>query len=234
MNRLLRVVSSLTIAVGCGLLSGCGGSSGEDIDGSRHTSAEALRARSPSAVVAAALKDTQTLNFVHVESTRRDQGTLTKQSYDLSRDGRCKLQFQIGDAKGTVVQKDGRSFVSGNAAYWSLGSPGGHRVPRSDVWVKSTPEVVAHCSLDNFLKTLLLIETSSPEKSEATSIEGKPAVKVTFKERDTGTIWVALDSPHRLLRWDGAGGHQGFLRLTHFDDEFDVTLPDPTKILGGS
>jgi hypothetical protein len=233
-NWLVRVVSSLTIAVGCGLLSGCGGSSGADVDGSRHTSAEALTSRPPSAVVAAVLKDTQTLSFVHVDMTLRDQGTFTRQSLDLSRDGRCKWNLQIGQAKATVAQKDGRSFLSGNAAYWALNIQRGHRFPRSDMWVKASPEIVAHCSLDTWLKTLAVIETSSPQKSEATSIEGEPAVKVTFKEPDTGTIWVALDSPHRLLRWDGAGGAQASWHLTHFDDEFDVTLPDPSKILGGS
>jgi hypothetical protein len=77
---LVRVVSSLTIVVGCGLLSGCGGSSGEDVDGSRHTSAEALNARSPNVVAAAAVKDTQALVFVHVDVTSRDQGTVTRQS----------------------------------------------------------------------------------------------------------------------------------------------------------
>lgn len=95
---------------------------------------------------------------------------------------------------------------------------------------------MVHCDFSFWESAISVPEYGTPIKSELTSVGGRPAMKIGFKEAVDGTVWIAADSPHVILRWTSkpTAGDVLTILFSNFNKPFTVKMPDPSKILSGT
>lgn len=161
-----------------------------------------------------------------------------------------------GDCSGEVTMRratfsyrtvDGTTYVRGDRAFWedSAGSPQAARqvVARvGDRWAvlpRSASGFGTFCDIDDFMREFRSDRRATGADKEVTTVgevsevEGVDAVEViTKKGRETTVTWVAVESPHVVLRVESAGGEDpGSFRLSDFDEDATVSAPSRDEVV---
>lgn len=229
-SRTQRVLAHGTLAlVATTLAAGCGG----DADGFA-----ALGEREMERVVVRDMKRLDSLHLSGASSRGRDKMTL---DLVLTSRGDCSGEMTINRGELTYRRVDGASYVRGNRAYWTANAGSARAAEQvmsvvGDKWAllpRSQDGLGAFCDIDDFMDEFRTDRRARGADKEVTTVgevsqvDGEDAVEViTRKGQETTVTWVAVESPHLVLRVESAGGEQpGTFRLDGFDDEAEVTAP---------
>lgn len=165
----------------------------------------------------------------------------------MTKRGSCSGTVTRRRASVSYRQVDGATYVRGDRAFWeqSAGSPEAAAQVRSllgDKWAllpKSSAGFATFCDIDDFMREFKTDRRARGADQEVTTVgevsevEGVDAVEViTKKGRETTVTWVAVESPHVVLRVESAGGEEpGSFRMSGFDEDVRVVAPPRDQVV---
>jgi hypothetical protein len=151
-------------------------------------------------------------------------------------DGACRGTISQNGGHAEVLSTGDQTWMKPDHAFWELSAPGqASEIEQTvgDKWVvvPSSADFDSFCDLSTFLDSFddQNNKSDGPTENEGVeSVGGEDAVKLTGKsDGQPVAAWVAVDSPHRILKFElGAGGDtSGTLTFTEFDEPVDVKAP---------
>lgn len=209
------------------LLAGC-------TDDPGPSAADLFRQDTIAHVQSAMVDDMAILTAVHVTGSISDlDGKQIPLDVSLDRDGNCTGQLTLHGQKVRFVGGAGAVYVKATRAYWRsterddlparlLSSPG--------AWLRTpfaNSGFAQWCDLDGLLELLRVEVAPAATRGGEEQVGGQSALDISeMVNFRTDHAWVAVDSPHRLLRLERQPGTGPFtLLFDAFDTPVAATLP---------
>lgn len=228
---MLARVPGAALVVALATLSACGGGD------------QAFADRSVKEILATAEESMDGLRSVHIDSNvivggwRPPEGAKPT-SYgsldiDLGSDGSCAGTVSLVAGRAQVVGMNGVTWIKPDEAFWrtEVSEDADAVMERvRDRWVEDrSGRFSTHCDLAgtvaNLFADVVMIDL---EKDGSSDIEGRKAIKLSGSE---GSVHIAAEAPHVVLRVELAGGEPGVMDLSRFDEELDIEAPADDEIV---
>lgn len=204
----------------------------------------ALGEREMERIVIRDMKALESVRMSGASSPDKDKVTL---DLVLTSRGDCTGTIAFDRAEISYRQVDGTTYVRGNRAYWqeTVGSPQAAQQVLSvvgDKWARlpeSGTGLATFCDIDDFMREFKTDRKATGDDKtvttvgEVSEVDGVDAVEViTKKGQETTVTWVAVESPHVVLRIESAGGDEpGSFRLDGFDESVEVAAPAADEVV---
>ena len=239
-SRTTRVLTRSTLALLAVLATTSVAGCSEDGDGFA-----ALGEREMEKIV---IKDMKALESVRLAGTSTEGKDKVALDLLLTSRGDCSGEISVNDrATISYRQVDVTTYVRGNRAYWQDAAGSAQAAERvlsvvGGKWAR-LPEAGSDfgtfCDIDDFMREFKTDRRARGADEEVTTVgevsevEGVDAVEViTKKGQETTVTWVAVESPHVVLRVESAGGDQpGSFRLGGFDESVEVAAPAADEVV---
>jgi hypothetical protein len=228
----MKVVAKASAVVGVlALTTACGGGGGDSFADKP--------LKEITTTVSSDMKDLKSLHMSG-QLTSSDQ----KVGLDLSvtTDGQCQGTVSVGGGSAQVLSTGDRSWMKPDDAFWEEQAPDQASLIEQtvgDKWVVAPSETdfASFCDLDSFLDAFDKDNDKSDgptEKGGVESVGGSDALKLLGKsDGQDMSAWVAVDSPHRLLKIELApgGDTSGTVTFSEFDEPVDVKAPADSEVI---
>ncbi|WP_159081494.1 hypothetical protein [Nocardioides sediminis] len=165
----------------------------------------------------------------------------------LTSRGDCSGEITMSRATFSYRTVDGTTYVRGDRAFWQDNAGSAQAAQQvvstiGDKWAvlpRSAPGFGTLCDIDDFMREFRSDRRATGADKEVTTVgevgevEGVDAVEVITKKRQETTVtWVALESPHVVLRVESAGGEApGSFRMSDHDEDVTLTAPPRDQVV---
>lgn len=205
-------------AVSALLLSACGG--GDDF--ADQTAAEILKA---------AEADMTALKSLRMKGNVANDGQEINLDLVMTTSGDCSGNVGVEGVSAEIMVVGGNAYLRGDEAFWEAAAGEAQAAMLAAVvgskWV-NTGQVDGFselCDIDDFISDMF-DDTDGATKGETKEINGRKAIGLTSDEDDSPVGWIAVESPHHVLRMEsGPEAHEGAVDFTDFDQEVTITAP---------
>lgn len=186
--------------------------------------------------VKAAMADVKS---VHIAGDITQEGTKLSLDLSLNTDGDCEGTLGLGTmGEFEMISTGGKSYVKPDAAFWKASGAGAIADKVKGKWVAGGDtfgDLTTFCDLKGLLKSMTADDDKySKVTSTDTKVDGEDVVKVAFASTDDakGTLYVASDEPHHLVKADL--GEDGSLTFSEFDEPVEPKAPAKNQVIDAS
>ena len=190
-------------------------------------------------IITEAEKDMKVLDSVRLAGDIDQDGQPGGIDLVVTAAGNCDGELRVGDGSAMLRRIDGAAWLRPDRAFLEASADSSEDVDAylaliGDKWVKADKTQAADfddvCDLDEILEG----DGSNPvvTKEGVEKLEGKDVVKVV---QDAGTAdeitaYVAVDSPHYVLKLESSAENGSFM-FSDFDAPFDVQPPPDDEVI---
>lgn len=233
MRAPLRATGLTAALLGVLATSGCGG----DDDGPREPTS-AFGKQTAAQISEAVRSDMKSVRSVTIDGTTEDEDL----HLSVADDGTCVGTVEPATGgEAQVIEDASGSYVRGDAAYWK--GQASTEAERTRVeqaleiwdgrWVK-TPRsggyLLLQCDFATFLPQVTSGDRTLATKGDEREIAGVEAVALTADQGGvTSTMWVSVESPHRVVRLTQAGSDTVYT-FSDYDEPVSIQTPDPAEV----
>lgn len=196
-------------------------------------SGEPLEGKSPTEIkdaVSAEMEDVKSLNMA---GTITQDGELMSMDLSLDTTGRCQGTMEMQGGRAEMVSDGTDMYMKGNEQFW-IASSGQANPDQSlldmftDKWVRmagSADDSKEFCDLSVMLDEFVGSDSSSADFTVAgtTLHQGTQAVRLVSD--DGGTMLVANEAPHHVLKLISVGDEPGEFEFSHYNEGLTLNIP---------
>lgn len=228
MTRVTAPVAALLLSLAPLSACGSGGGSADFAD------------QSASAISDAAEADTKKATSMRLAGTIVDDGQRIRMNVAVNRRGECRGTMTVaGQGSFRMLAVGGRNYVKPDAKFWRTYAKG-----QAEMMMRMVGDKWADfgrggfdelCDLDNLLDEAGRDGDGKLSKGARTKVGGVDALElVERKGKEETHAWVAVASPHRLLKMCQPRG-EGCLTFSDYDKPVGAKAPAPGDVvkLGG-
>lgn len=188
----------------------------------------------------AAKADMRALETVRLTGDLMSEGSEISLDLGVSTTGDCAGSFGLEGGTAEIVSSDGQTWFRPDEAFWRASSPGTADQIMSmvgDKWValgEGDETFNEFCNLDSLLDELFAEDSKDEEftKGETSDVDGTEAIAIEQDADGEPVIgYVAVDSPHYLLKLERQGTDSGTVTFSEFDEDLDIETPSEDEVV---
>jgi hypothetical protein len=219
MARRTALTALCIAALSSGLLSACGGSSGNGIE-----------SKPAAEILSSAISAAKSAKSVHVSGAGTSEGSKVKIDLELDGEKGAKGTITKGSLSVRLIRVGARAYINGGAAlYEQYGGAEAAKLLKGK-WLEASATSGELASLNDLTNLKVLLgdiekgHSSDLKKGSATTIDGQKAIAVTDAKQG-GTLYIATSGkpyPVELVKTGSEGGKFSF---AEWDKPVSVSAP---------
>ncbi len=233
MARTRHAAAGATGAVVLALLGACGS------DDSGATTDDGFTGGDAETILEASRADMKKLETVRLVGDLVSDGSEIALDLGVSTTGDCTGTFGLGEGTAEIVSSDGETWFRPDEAFWRASSPGtADQIIKAvdDKWVAlgaGDATFDEFCNLETLLDQLYdQQENTTYAKGETSEVEGQDAIAIEQQDDGDPVLgYIAVDSPHHLLKLERQGTESGAIVFSDFDEDLDIEPPTEDEVV---
>jgi hypothetical protein len=219
-SKLAAIAMGITVAA---TMTACGG----DDDSGGGDFAD----KSAKDIIDASSTDMGKLKSVHLDADITSEGSNITMDLSLDTDGNCEGSVGVGGGTAEILGIGDQAWYKADEEFWrSQAADQADQIIAlvGDKWVVDpNGQFSSFCDLDGLLEDIGDPEGVEDAKTDGTDdVDGDEAVKVVGDDDGSETTaYVAVDSPHYILKVVVTGDDEGEASFSAFDEDVDVEAP---------
>lgn len=226
--RLLPAAAFAVLALGAGVLSGCGSSSSSNDNG--------VAAKSPTEILAASKSAAASASAVHVNGSLVAGGAPITLDLTVVAGQGGKGRISENGLSFELIQVGGNAYISGSSEFYTHFAGAGAAKLLEGKWLEAPATTGSFATLGSLTNMQKLVETALAQhgtltKGSTTTVAGQPVVPITDTTQ-SGTLYVATTGKPYPVQIAKSGSGGGSITFSNWDQPVTITAPKNAISLG--